>query len=54
MVKLLVTGPGLTSRLNIISDNRMAEEVPALARNTARILASIKMLEINISDMVEL
>ena len=26
---------------------------PALARNTARILASIKMLELNLSDVVE-
>ena len=34
--------------------NRMAEEFPALARNTVRILASIKMLEINISDTVGL
>jgi hypothetical protein len=27
---------------------------PALARNTARLLASIKMLELNISDVVTL
>lgn len=33
--------------------NRMADEFPALARNTDRILASIKMLEINISDIVD-
>ena len=34
--------------------NRMGESFPALARNSVRILASIKMLEINISDLVEL
>ena len=34
--------------------NRMGKGFPALARNTVRILASLKMLEINISDLVEL
>ena len=34
--------------------NRMGEDFPAVTCNTARILASIKMLEINISDLVEL
>ena len=34
--------------------NRMGENFPALARNSVRILASIKMLEINVSDLVEL
>ncbi|MBW2444143.1 MAG: hypothetical protein JRH12_26980 [Deltaproteobacteria bacterium] len=34
--------------------NRAGECFPALARNTVRILASVKMLEINISDLVEL
>lgn len=34
--------------------NRMGDNFPALARNSVRILASIKMLEINISDLVEL
>jgi hypothetical protein len=33
--------------------NKMAGGFPALARNTTRILASIKMLELNISDLVE-
>jgi hypothetical protein len=28
-------------------------DFPALARNTARILASIKMLELNLSDVLE-
>ena len=32
---------------------QMAGEFPALERNTARILASIKMLEINISDIAD-
>jgi len=32
---------------------KMGSGFPALARNTARILASIKMLELNISDLVE-
>ena len=34
--------------------NRLGEDFPALARNTVRILASVKMLEINISDLIEL
>ena len=34
--------------------NHMGENFPALARNTVRILASVKMLEIGISDLVEL
>ena len=34
--------------------NHAGENFPAIARNTARILASIKMLEINISDLIEL
>ena len=34
--------------------NRLGDNFPALARNSVRILASIKMLEINISDLVEL
>ena len=29
--------------------NRMGEDFPALARNTIRILASVKMLEVNVS-----
>ena len=33
---------------------RMGENFPALARNSIRILASIKMLEIDVSDLVEL
>jgi len=34
--------------------NRLGDHFPALARNSVRILASVKMLEINISDLVEL
>jgi len=34
--------------------NRIGKDFPALARNTVRILASVKMLEINVSDLVEL
>ena len=32
---------------------RMGETIPTVARNTARILASIKMLEINLCDVME-
>ena len=32
----------------------MSDNFPALARNTARILASLKMLEINTSDLLHL
>ena len=33
---------------------RLSGSFPALNRNTRRILASLKMLEMNISDLVEL
>ena len=33
---------------------QLGEDFPALSRNMVRILASLKMLEINISDLVEL
>jgi len=33
---------------------QMADEFPAVAKNTARILSSIKMLEINVSDRADL
>ena len=32
---------------------QIGESFPAIARNTVRILASVKMLEINVSDIVE-
>ena len=34
--------------------NCIGKEFPALTRNTVRILASVRMLEINVSDIVEL
>lgn len=34
--------------------NQLGKSFPALTRNAVRILASLKMLEINISDVVEL
>ena len=51
--------PEVAKKIQVIKEtaqelNLMAGEFPALARNTARILASIKMLEINISDLIEL
>jgi hypothetical protein len=33
--------------------SRDADEIPALSKNTARILTSIKMLELNITDIVD-
>ena len=33
---------------------RLGEAFPAASRNASRILASVKMLELNISDLVEL
>ena len=33
---------------------RLGENFPALEKNIARILASLKMLELNISDIVDL
>ena len=32
---------------------RISGEIPAVVRNTDRILASIKMLEINVSDILD-
>jgi hypothetical protein len=32
----------------------LSGKIPAVDRNTARILASVKMLEINISDVIDL
>jgi hypothetical protein len=32
--------------------NENADDFPAVKRNTSRILASIRMLEINVSDML--
>jgi len=33
--------------------NQMADNFPAIAKNTARVLSSIKMLEINLADLVD-
>jgi len=33
---------------------QLGEDFPALSRNLVRILASLKMLEINVSDIVQL
>ncbi len=33
---------------------QMADEFPALAMSTARVLASIKMMELNVSDLCEM
>jgi hypothetical protein len=34
--------------------NQIGKDFPAIVRNTVRIMASVKMLEINISDLVDL
>lgn len=34
--------------------SEMGEDFPAIKRNSARILSSIKMMEINVSDIVRL
>jgi hypothetical protein len=34
--------------------HRIGKAIPAIEKNTARILASIKMLELNITDAVDL
>ena len=43
-------------RLRAAAENlsQMGDDFPALARNSIRILASAKMLELNISDCVDL
>jgi hypothetical protein len=33
---------------------RLGEDFPAVARNVERMLASLKMLEINVCDLIEL
>jgi len=34
--------------------SEMGDQFPAVKRNTARVLSSIKMMEINVSDVVRL
>ena len=41
-------------KLNAVELKEMGAFFPALDRNIARILASLKMLEINISDVADL
>jgi hypothetical protein len=41
-------------KLNAVELKEMGTFFPALDRNIARILASLKMLEINISDVADL
>jgi hypothetical protein len=31
----------------------LAENIPAITKNTARLLASVKMMELNISDYID-
>jgi hypothetical protein len=31
----------------------LAEKIPAITRNTTRLLASVKMMELNISDVID-
>ena len=31
----------------------LAEKIPAITRNTTRLLASVKMMELNISDCID-
>lgn len=33
--------------------DQLGKELPAISKNTVRILASIKMLELNISDIID-
>ena len=49
----------LNSKIQLMKDTArdlkdLGEDFPALTRNLVRIEASLKMLEINISDVVEL
>ena len=34
--------------------NQLGDQFPSLARNTARIMASLKMLELNLTDAFEM
>ena len=49
----------INKKIQLIKQNAQAlsqlgKDFPAIVRNTVRIMASVKMLEINISDLVEL
>ena len=43
-----------TIRSEALALQQMADAFPAVARNSARVLSSAKMLEINLSDIVNL
>jgi hypothetical protein len=45
----------IQSARNAVAElKRLGEDFPAVARNAERMLASLKMLEINVSDMIDL
>ncbi len=49
----------ISNRIKLLRDtaqelNSLAANIPAVTKNTARLLASVKMLELNISDRVDL
>jgi len=41
------------ARRTVEEIRRLGEDFPAVARNAERILASLKMLEINVSDILD-
>ena len=43
-----------TARKAVEELKRLGEDFPAVARNAERMLASLKMLEINVSDVMDL
>jgi hypothetical protein len=42
------------ARQSVEELRRLGEDFPAVARNAERILASLKMIEINVSDVIDL
>ena len=42
------------ARRTVEEIRRLGEDFPAVARNAERILASLKMIELNVSDVLEL
>ena len=49
----------IDSKIKIIKSaaeelKKMSDSFPAIERNTTRIMAGVKMLEINISDLIDL
>jgi hypothetical protein len=43
-----------SARRSVEELKRLGEDFPAVARNAERILASLKMLEINVCDVIEM